>query len=329
LPKVELHLHLEGSIGPGLLARLSGARQTRSRPARPSDLASLYRFTGFHGFLQAYARVCSFLRAPSDLAAAVRALGRRLWADGVVHAEVFFSPSVHVRNGIPYRDQVEALAAAAEAVERGGGPTLLFVADGVRQWGVDLFRRMVADLARHPSPRVVGIGLGGDETAVPAHRFARAFGEARALGLSAVVHAGEVGGASSVADVLRWLEPRRIAHGIRAVDDGAVLAALRRAAVPLDVCLTSNRRTGAVAPGRAHPLPRLVAAGVRVTLGTDDPALFRVSLSGEYARASALGLDRPSLAATAVQAARSCLMPVDRRRILERRLRRAWVEPQG
>jgi len=304
-----------------VLARLSGARRRGQDIAR---LASLYRFDDFRGFLRSYARICSFIRSPGDLRLAVMDLGRRLRRDAVVHAEVYFSPSVHARNGLPYRAVVDSLEAGARHVEARGGPSLLFIADGVRQWGVGEFSGMVREMARHPVSRVVAVGLGGDELALPARRFAGAFDRARDLGLAAVVHAGEVGPASSVRETIRWLRPRRIAHGIRALEDPGVVEILKRNRIPLDVCLTSNRRTGAVPEGVRHPLPELMVRGVPVTLGTDDPALFHVTLTGEYGRAAALGLNHGELAKLAVEGARSSLLDGQRRHALIRSLRGAW-----
>jgi adenosine deaminase len=286
----------------------------------------LYRFEDFHGFLRSYARVCSFFRSPDDLRLAVMELGRRLRRDSVVHAEVYFSPSVHARNGLPYPAVVSSLEAGARHVEARGGPSLLFIADGVRQWGAGELRRVVREMARHPASRVVAVGLGGDELALPARRFAGAFADARAVGLAAVVHAGEVGPARSVEEAIRWLRPRRIAHGIRALEDPGVIGSLKQKRIALDVCLTSNRRTGAVPAGARHPLPELMARGVPVTLGTDDPALFHATLTGEYTRAAALGLDRGMLARLAVEGARSSLLSGSKRRALIRRLQQAWSE---
>jgi adenosine deaminase len=318
---VELHLHLEGSLPASVLARLSGARRRKQDAAH---LAALYRFQGFRGFLRSYARVCSMFRAPEDLRLAVMEVGRRLRRDAVVHAEIYFSPSVHARNGLSYRAVVDSLEAGAEHVEAGGGPSLLFIADGVRQWGAGEFGRMVREMARNPSSRVVGVGLGGDELAVPIRRFAAAFRRARDLGLAGLVHAGEVGPASSVRDAIRWLRPRRIAHGIRALEDPEVVRTLKGRGITLDICLTSNRRTGAVPPGERHPLPEMMARGLPVTLGTDDPALFHVTLTGEYGRAAALGLRGEDLAKLAVQGARSSLLGRTRREALIRDLGRAW-----
>jgi adenosine deaminase len=136
---------------------------------------------------------------------------------------------------------------------------------------------------------VVGFGLGGDETAHPAIDFREAYARGRKAGLLPVVHAGEWAGPESVADALRFLEPVRIAHGIRAVEDPALLRTLVKKGIVCDVCPTSNLRTGAVSRGEAHPLRRMLLAGIRVTLSTDDPGLFGTTLAGEYRRAASWG----------------------------------------
>ncbi|MFQ5669827.1 MAG: adenosine deaminase [Acidobacteriota bacterium] len=324
LPKVELHLHLEGSIRRALARHLLAEARVPRRSPFASRMAELYRFRDFKGFLRAYAQICSCLTSAEALQRVVRDLGCHLRREGVLHAEIFFSPSVHARNGLPYEDVVGALERGAEAVETAGGPSLRFIADGVRQWGAAVFSEMVASLKRRPSHRVVAVGLGGDEKALPARRFARGFDRARQAGLSAVVHAGEGVSADGVAQAVDWLRPERIAHGIGATGDASVMRRLRRTGTVLDVCITSNLKTAAVSGLHAHPLPRLLEEGIRVTLGTDDPALFRVTLSGEYVKAHRLGVTRTALGRLALEAAHASILPAAARRKLEGRLQRAW-----
>ena len=320
LPKAELHLHLEGAVQEGLLCRLS-----RASTGRHAAIRRLYQFTGFGGFVRAYAGICGLLRRPEHWREVVVELGRRLRRERVLHAEVFFSAAVHLKNGIPYADLTDALEDGARRVEKTGGPTILFLADGVRQWGVAAFRSMVGAVLRHPSPRVVGVGIGGDESALPSSRFAVAMRAARDAGLAGVVHSGELGGPATIRDTLRCLRPRRIAHGVRAVDDVVLLRELSRRGIVLDVCLTSNRRTGAIPRSAEPPLLRLLAAGVRVSLGTDDPALFRCTLSGEYARAARLGVGAAGLVRIAVEGARGSLLPDRARSRLTGVIRTAWT----
>jgi aminodeoxyfutalosine deaminase len=318
LPKIDLHVHLEGSLGAEILGRF--ARRRGEKGPSPEDL----EFADFSGFLKAFGRVCNYLQSPADFSQAVVDLGRRLAADGVVHAEVFFSPTVHTRRGIAYADLRTALEEGAAQVEGRGGPSLLFIADGVRQWGVQSMEDVVENLRRFPSPQVVAVGLGGDESSLPASAFRAVFARARDLGLASVVHAGETGPAENVRHAVTELGACRIGHGIAAADDMALMAWLQEQQITLDVCITSNRRTGARPSSQPHPLSRLLAAGLSVTLGTDDPGLFRTSLSAEYVRAIRGGVGLEAIARLASDAAAVSLLPDSRRQELCRRLERAW-----
>jgi adenosine deaminase len=169
--------------------------------------------------------------------------------------------------------------------------------DSVRQWGVEAASR-VLDLHEEVRwSRVVGFGLGGDEDSLPARAFAGVYRRVRRLSLAPLVHAGERGGPDSVAEALEHLRPVRIAHGIAAAADPALVRRLARSGVVLDVCPTSNRATGALGPGRRHPGLDLLRAGVRISLGTDDPGLFGTTLRGEYLALSRLGASARELRA--------------------------------
>ena len=290
-------------------------------PGPPLERPTIHDFPGF---LAAFAAVCDRLRRPERIEAAVRAVGAGLRRQKIVHAELFVSPQSHARRGLGYADLVTALERGAAAVRRRGGPSLVFIADGVRQWGVAGFERLVREVLDRPSPVVRAIGLGGDETSIPAAAFTSAVQDARRGGLGAVIHAGEFGPAAAVLDGVAALRPHRIGHGIAAARDPGVLGRLRRSGVTVDVCLSSNRITGALGRGHVHPLPSLLRAGVPITLATDDPALFGVTLAGEYGRAARLGLSRQDLVAVAVQAARSALLAKAERQQLESRLQTAW-----
>lgn len=318
LPKVDLHLHLEGSISLALLRRLA------SRRGDPVPLPSDFAFHDFAGFLQAFGRVCGSLRAADDFRLAVCDLGRKLRRDGVIHAEVFVSPQVHSRSNISWPALAAALEDGAGKVAAAGGPSLLFIADGVRQWGAASFGSMVRDLASRPSPVLAAVGLGGLEGAIADGKYRRAFAAARDLGLAAVVHAGETGPPAAVRDAVNLLGARRIGHGLAAAQDEPLCRDLAAKGIVLDICPTSNRRTGALPAGSTHPLPALLRAGVPVTLGSDDPALFRTSLSGEYTRAAAMGLNPIQLARVAGTAARASLLPDRQRRALVQTVTAAW-----
>lgn len=294
-PKAELHLHLEGAVRPStlvLLARASGS------PLFP-DVARVRarrRFHGLPGFLDLYRDVCLLVRGPDDYARLARDLTAHLRRERVAYAEVYVSPAVVEKLGLDWPSVRDAVETVFAAHERSGCGRVRVLLDSVRQFGPDAAHRVLDLHARHPWPRAVGFGLGGDELALPAREFASVYRRLPRLGLAPVVHAGEVGGAASVEEALRWLKPRRIAHGVGAASDPALVRRLVRAGVALDVCLASNDATGAVSLAR-HPALALLRAGVTVTLSTDDPGLFGTSLLGEYRRLARLGATPRELAA--------------------------------
>ena len=305
-PKVELHLHLEGAVPAAVLVCLS------SRSPRPifPDVASVRARRRALGspdaFFSFYRDVCRQIRSSADYAAIARGLVARLARENVRWAEVYVSPAVVEKIGLDWFDVQGALEHTfAEHEARGGGRVRVLL-DFVRHWGPAAAERVLDLHAERPWPRVVGFGLGGEETAFAATDFAEVFRRGRRAGLLPVVHAGEWGGPDSVAAAVHFLRPVRIAHGIRAVEDSALLKTLARKGVVCDVCPTSNLRTGAVSRGAEHPLRRMLAAGVPVTLSTDDPGLFGTTLMGEFRRAAswgASGAELESCAADARQAA--------------------------
>ena len=278
-PRVEIHVHLEGTV---TLPRL---RTLWDRPGRdaslPSDPASLYRHRSFSEFLQHFAQVTRIIRGPEDLALITSDLCRSLKRQGVAAAEVFFSPVIFMRRGIPFMEMLDAMDEAVLWERARGGPTMAWILDGVRQWGPRGLETHLECAARAPG-RILGIGIGGDERSVPASQFKSHFAQARSMGLRTVAHAGEFDGPRSVWEALEVLGAERIGHGIRSCEDPELLALLRRRKVPLEVCPTSNLRTRVVACWNDHPIARLISAGVRVTVNSDDPALFRTSLSTEF-----------------------------------------------
>jgi adenosine deaminase len=305
--KAELHLHLEGAVRPASLVSLS--RRTGS-PLFP-DLATVRarrRFEGLPGFLSFYRDVCRLLRAPADFALLARDLTARLRRERITHAEVYVSPAIVERLGLDWPGVRDAIEAVFAAHERRGHGRIDVLLDAVRHFGPDAAHRVLDLHARHPWPRAVGFGLGGDEMALPARDFAGVYRRLPRLGLAPVVHAGEVGGPDAVADALRWLAPRRIAHGVGAAADPVLVRRLARSGVALDVCLSSNAATGAF-PLERNPVLDLVRAGVTVTLATDDPGLFGTTLFGEYRKLARLGATRGELSAVLRAGFRAAFSP--------------------
>jgi len=283
-PKAELHLHLEGSLAPATLWRLA---QRQGHPFGLDSLAAcqrLYQFRDFAGFIQAIKTASQLLRNPADYAAAVAALAEALAPQGVVYAEVFLSLGILLWRQVEVEPYWEAIEEARTGAEAATGVRLRWIFDAVRQFGAEPFERVVDwALKLAPAGAVVGIGVGGDEAQRSAAEFAPGYARARAAGLRTSIHAGETCGPESVWDALRQLSPDRIGHGLRAIGDPGLVDELARRGTPLDVCPTSNYKTGALRPGQPHPAHELHRRGVRMAVSSDDPGIFGCTLLGEYA----------------------------------------------
>jgi aminodeoxyfutalosine deaminase len=270
LPKASLHLHLEGSVEPETIREL--------QPSLTGDeIAAGTSYSDFLGFLKAYVWVNRLLRTPDDYALITRRLLERLAGENVRYAEVTLSAGMVLWKGQdfgPIYDAVQRETAASPVEVR-------WIIDAVRQFGVE----HVSDVAKLAIERVgdgvVALGIGGDEERGPASWFADVFRRAKDEGLHLHAHAGETAGPESVWQALS-VGAERIGHGIRSIEDPALVEELRNRRVPLEICLTSNIRTGAVSGFDAHPVRRLYDAGVPIVIDTDDPALFACTLSGEY-----------------------------------------------
>jgi adenosine deaminase len=307
-PKAEIHLHLEGSIDLDTLLALRARHGGDRGPEARRRLAALYRHRDFPDFLAHFRDVCAELRTPEDFALATTRLAARLVRDNVRHAEVMCSVGIFTRRGLPAAEILDAVGAAAAQAEADGGPRLRFLLDSVRQWGPAALEDLVEIAAvAAAGGRVIGVGMGGDESAVPAAAFADAYRAARRLGLRTTAHAGEFAGPRSVWEAIEVLEVDRIGHGIRALEDAALVSALARLRMPLECCPTSNLGTRVVASWEAHPMAALHRSGVLVTVNSDDPALFGTSLGQEWrvlgermglSRDEVLAIGRNTIAAT-------------------------------
>ncbi len=286
LPKVELHLHLEGSVRPATLLTLAHRHGTTSLPPDVAGLEDFYRFRDFDHFVQVYYAICENLRHEEDFALVVTELGETLAAQNVRYAEVTFTPYNHSRRGVPPSVVFAGVEAGRRHVEQSTGTVLRWCTDVPGEFGAEAgleTARMVLD-AREAGELdgLVSFGLGGPEVGVPRAQFAKAFAMARAAGLRSTPHAGETTGAATILDAVESLGADRIGHGVRCLEDPAVVARLRDRAIPLEVCPTSNLRLGVVPDYASHPLPRLLAEGLVVTLNSDDPPMFGTTLSLEY-----------------------------------------------
>ncbi|MBI2689505.1 MAG: adenosine deaminase [Acidobacteria bacterium] len=288
----ELHVHLEGSLEPELLCRLDSSLTI-------AEARALYRFDTFAGFIEAFKAAVRRLQTPEHYAMAADSLFSSLAAQGVRYAEVIFSAGVVEWKGQSLDEVWAALRTASDRAPL----TVRWNVDVVRQFGGAPAERVAAWAAAHGGEGIVSFGIGGDETARPAEEFARAVAAAREAGLKFTPHAGETSTAENVWAMVR-MGADRIGHGIRAVGDLVLLAELRERGIALEICPTSNVRTGAVPSLAEHPLRALFDAGVLVTLNSDDPAIFECSLGGEFALAREMGFSGAELERIAENARR-------------------------
>lgn len=280
LPKVELHVHLEGSMRASTFVELA----ERYGVELPEGLRDCrYGFRDFRHFIDEWLAGLACLRSPEDLRRIAVEFCEDEAAQGVRYAEVSFSLPDHAER---LDDWDGALAAVLEGFAEGGrafGITCRTYVDVVRGIDLELSRRAMRTAVRHRDEGVIGIGLGGEER-FPPEPYAGIFREAREAGLRSIPHAGETQGAASIRAALDALGADRIGHGIRILEDASLVEEVLEREVGLDVCPSSNVMTGSVPSLEAHPLPQMLGAGLLVTLNSDDPSMFGSRLSEEYAR---------------------------------------------
>ncbi len=275
LTKVQLHCHLEGTV------REATYRDFAAR----SDVAPrTYAFATFLEFLHLFRHVLTLLREPADYERIAREYVEDAAHQGVAYAELHISPSAwrRLHPDIDVYATVEAIRNGLDAAGMEVDVETALIVDLTRNFGPESAEASAREAVALRDLGVVAVGLGGDEREWPPHLFADAYAIARAGGLRGVVHAGEAAGAASVRGAIEELDADRIGHGVRAVEDPAVVALLAERQIPIEVCPTSNRLTGAVLAEEIHPLGVLDAAGCIVTVDADDPALFGTTLLDEY-----------------------------------------------
>jgi adenosine deaminase len=327
MPKVELHVHLEGSIHPPTLLQLA-ERNRVTLPAR--DLAGLhqwYTFVDFDHFVEIYFTIASCLKSGDDIELIAREFLIGQAAQNIRHSDVTYTSITQYKySHIPFADQIAGLARARRWAEKELGVTLSLVFDIPRQFPADE-GMIVADWAiRGMSDGVVGFGLGGAEAGNPPEKFRAAFARARAAGLVSVPHAGELVGPASIWGALRALGAQRIGHGVRCLDDPNLVAYLREHQIPLEVCPSSNVCINVVPSFEQHPLPRLIDAGLYVTLNSDDPPMFNTTLTDEYLKvARQFGFGADELERLVLNGVRVALLPEKRRAEMEADFKREFA----
>lgn len=306
MPKAELHVHLQGATRPETLLRLAG-RNGVHLPARTLDeMRDWYTFRGWDHFGDVYDAICTCVQTAADIETMMREFIAGQAAQNIRYTEVTFTPP----RWLPFDEQLAALERA-------------------RQWGADahgVVVNVVIDIPREVDPAegeliaewaisgmgrgVVAFGLGGPEAGNPPEKFAAAFQRTQAAGLPSVPHAGEMAGPASIWGALNTLNAMRIGHGVRCLEDPALVEELRARETVLEVCPTSNVCLGLFPSFADHPLPRLLDAGLIVTLNSDDPPMFNTTLTQEYEHAAqTFGLDAATIETLALNGVQAACLP--------------------
>jgi aminodeoxyfutalosine deaminase len=289
-PKIELHVHLEGTVRPRTLLDMA----TRNDLPLPVDtiegVEALYEFTDFAHFIDVWILTTNVMRTADDFRQIVVDYAAQAATHGAIYLEAIFSPIERVARGVSWDDLFEGYCDGAQQAQEEHGVVVRLTPDSYRGADIEATEELAHRAVAYKHRGIVGLGLGGPEANYPPEPYKKAFEIAKAGGLASVPHAGESAGADSIRATMAALQADRIRHGIRAIDDPDLVAELADRQMVLDVCPTSNLRTRSVPDLASHPLPRLVKAGVACSLNTDDPAMFGTDLSREHEIAQHLGV---------------------------------------
>ena len=313
LPKAELHLHLEGTVLPATLVELSVWHD--ALPLTLPEAEALYQFNDFTGFLEAFKAVTAQLIGPEDYELAAWRMMEHLASQGVVHAEVYISVGViyHWRDhdSAAIEPIFAALERARERAARELGLSIYWIFAAVRHFSVEEAERVFVKAAelKPARPSIIGIGLGGDERRAGSASFRALYAQAREDGLRLTNHAGETTGPEAIWEALA-IGSERIGHALSVPQDQKLVQELKARSIPLELCLTSNLRTGVCPSFSVHPLRRLFDLGLMVSLNSDDPAFFGSDLANEYLLAyTEQGFTRDELRQLAANSIRSSFLP--------------------
>lgn len=323
LPKIELHVHLEGAIQPGTLLKLASRHGICLPATDEAGLREWYRFRDFPHFAEIYQQVSKCLRTLDDIELVCYDFLAFQHAQNVVYTEFHFTAFTHFRNySLPFRDQLGALNRARHRAGRDFGIGSGIIVDISREQLSPEEGVMVADwvIGAH-GDGVVALGLAGHEPGYPPSRFKQALHRARDAGVPLVIHAGETAGVESIREAIDVAAPTRIEHGVFALEDAELAARMRDQGIVCDVCPTSNVALGVFGRWEDHTLPRMLSEGLLATLNTDDPPMFDTDISMEHRRAvEKLGLGVDDLKAMYRNAVHGALCSKEDKAVLRRAL---------
>ena len=286
MPKAELHIHIEGSLEPELIFALAARNGVALPYASVEALRAAYAFSNLQSFLDIYYAGASVLLHEEDFFDMAMAYFRRAAADNVVHAELFFDPQTHTDRGVPIKVVLDGLSRACNTAQRELGVSGLLILCFLRHLSEEAAFATLEQALPYRE-QFIGVGLDSSERGHPPEKFARVFARCRELGLRLVAHAGEEGPPAYIWSALDVLHVERIDHGVRSVEDPALMARLAASRMPLTVCPLSNVKLCVYGSMAEHQLPALLAAGLCATVNSDDPAYFGGYMNQNFTEAFA------------------------------------------
>lgn len=296
-PKAELHVHIEGTLEPELMFALAARNGIDNGYKSAGEVRAAYRFSNLQDFLDIYYAACDVLVSEQDFYDLAWAYLKKAREQNVAHAEIMFDPQTHTARGIAFDTVISGLARALDDARSQFGLSTRLIMSFLRHLDEDAAQQTLDQGLAHRDS-ITAVGLDSSELGHPPEKFARVFERARAEGFLAVAHAGEEGPPANVADSFDILRVRRIDHGVRALEDPALVERLADSEIPLTVCPLSNVRLGVFATMADHPLKAMLAAGLKATVNSDDPAYFGGYMNENFlAVAAALDLTRDDVTA--------------------------------
>jgi aminodeoxyfutalosine deaminase len=278
LPKAELHLHLEGAIQATTLLEL---KHRHGQSGSLAEVEKLYRYSDFDSFLMAFKAVTEHLRSPEDYELITYGLMQQLKEENILHAEIYVSVGVCLWRNQDFPAIFEGLERGRQRGARDFGISVLWIFDAVRHFGAEAAQKVFELAVRYRDRNVIAVGMGGDEQKAKPELFRDSYAYAADNGLHLTAHAGETAGPESIWGAIN-LRAERIGHGLTAAQDPDLVEELAQRQVPIEICITSNVRTGCCKTVSEHPVKQYFDHGLMITVNTDDPAMFGTTLSHEY-----------------------------------------------
>jgi len=318
MPKIELHVHLEGAVQPGVLLKLAEKNNIPLPCSNIDDLKKWYTFEDFGKFLEVYFKICQCIKSADDIEYILREFLKGQKEQNIIYSEITYTAYAHyLQHSIKIEDQIAALNRAKEWGISELGVDCNFILDIPRDRSPEEGLHTAEWVCKYSDRSVIALGLGGDERNYPPSRHAVSFAGVRDENIAAIPHAGETLGPESVWEALEICSPRRIGHGVRAIEDEKLVEYLAENEIAIEVCPSSNICLKVYKTMREHPLPLLAEKGVKVTINSDDPAIFGVSLTEEFARIKeAFGFSGNDIRGFLLNAAEAAIVSEEKRKFL-------------